>query len=355
MVLKYPCVEINSNKITHNVELLSKLCNSSGITIVGVSKVFCSEKPIVDAMLKGGIKSIADSRIENLMKINKFHCTKYLLRIPMQSEANEVVTFSDISLNSEIDTIKKLAIASKKLNKVHGIILMIDLGDLREGILEKDVLNISREILELDNVDLCGIGTNLTCYGGVIPDETNIGELLQIKAQLENTLEIKLPIVSGGNSSSLYMVLNNTMPSGITQLRLGEAIILGRETAFGNDIAGCYKDSFIIKGEIIEIKEKPSIPTGKIGMDAFGNKPAFKDKGIMNRAIIALGRQDINPDGLLPLDQSVEIIGASSDHLILDITKCPVSYKIGDIIEFTMDYGCILKSMTSPYVKKKYI
>ena len=161
MVLKYPRVEINSNKITHNVELLSKLCNSSGITIVGVSKVFCSEKPIVDAMLKGGIKSIADSRIENLMKINELHCRKYLLRIPMQSEANEVVAFSDISLNSEIDTIKKLAIASKKLNKVHGIILMIDLGDLREGILEKNALNISREILELDNVDLCGIGTNL--------------------------------------------------------------------------------------------------------------------------------------------------------------------------------------------------
>jgi predicted amino acid racemase len=355
MSLKYPCVEINLNKITHNVKVLSKSCDSLDINIVGVSKVFCSEKPVVEAMLKGGIKSIADSRIENLMKIKEFNCTKYLLRLPMQSEAMEVVTFADISLNSEIDTIKKLAEAATKLNKTHGIILMVDLGDLREGVLEKDILNISREILEIKGVDLCGIGTNLTCYGGVIPDEINLGKLLQIKTQIESTLGINLTIVSGGNSSSLYMVLNNTIPSGVTQLRLGEAIVLGRETAYGEDVENCYKDSFIIKGEIVEIKEKPSLPTGKIGMDAFGNKPTFTDKGIMNRAIIAIGRQDINPDGLFPIDQSIEIIGASSDHLILDITKCSEPYKVGHIIEFTMDYGCILKSMTSLYVKKKYI
>ena len=355
MIFKYPCVEINLNKITHNVKLLSKSCNLFSIDIVGVSKVFCSEKPLVEAMLKGGINSIADSRIENLIKIEDFNCTKYLLRIPMQSEVNEVVTYSDISLNSEISTIKKLAEASKALNKTHGIILMVDLGDLREGVLEENILNISREIMEIDNTNLCGIGTNLTCYGGVIPDETNLGKLLQIKTELEKNLGIKLPIVSGGNSSSLYMVLNNTMPKGVTQLRLGEAIVLGRETAYGNDIPGCYKDSFLLKGEIVEIKDKPSIPTGKIGMDAFGNKPTFKDKGIMRRAIVALGRQDINPEGLFPIDENIDIIGASSDHLILDITKCSNSYKVGDIIEFTMDYGCILKSMTSLYVKKKYI
>lgn len=355
MILKYPCVEINLNKIIHNVELLSKSCNSLSIDIVGVSKVFCSERPLVEAMLKGGINSIADSRIENLMKIKEFTCTKYLLRIPMQSEVNEVVTYSDISLNSEISTIKKLAEASKKLNKTHGIILMVDLGDLREGVLEENVLDISREIMEINNINLCGIGTNLTCYGGVIPDETNLGKLLQIKTEIEKDLGITLPIVSGGNSSSLYMVLNNTMPKGVTQLRLGEAIVLGRETAYGDDIPGCYKDSFLLKGEIVEIKEKPSIPTGKIGMDAFGNKPTFKDKGIMRRAIVALGRQDINPEGLFPIDQNIEIIGASSDHLILDITKCSFANKVGDIIEFTMDYGCILKSMTSPYVKKQYI
>lgn len=355
MKREYPCIEINIDKISHNTNEILNICRRYQISVTAVSKVFCARRPIVSAMVRSGIKTIGDSRLENLKRIQEIDCQKLLLRIPMESSAMDVVKYSDISLNSEVDTIASLSEAAKKINKVHNIILMIDEGDLREGILENDAIDTVKKILVLENIRLIGIGTNLTCYGGVIPDEQNLGKLVTLKSKLDKTFNIQIPVVSGGNSSSLYMVMNGTIPKGINQLRIGEAIVLGRETAYGNYIKNCYNDSFILKGEIIELKNKPSVPTGKIGMDAFGGTPHFDDKGIMKRAIVAVGRQDIKVEGLVPIDDGIRLLGASSDHLLLDVTASKAEYKVGSIIDFKMDYGCLLASMTSPYVKKYYV
>lgn len=350
----YPCVDINLNKITHNAHVIVSMCSGYGIEVMGVSKVFCAKIPIVKAMLKGGVMAIGDSRIENLKRINDIDCTKILLRIPMESNVDDVVKYCDVSLNSEIETIRSLSKVAQKHNKLHSIILMIDEGDLREGILEQDAIDIVKQISKLDNIKLIGIGTNLTCYGGIIPDKNNLGKLILLKEEILKNLNINIPIISGGNSSSLYMVIDGTIVDGINNLRIGEAIVLGRETAFGRDVPGCYNDCFILRGEIIEIKNKPSVPTGNIGMDAFGKIPHFEDKGLMKRAIVAIGRQDVKVDGLISMDEKIGILGASSDHLILNVTDSNFEYKVGDIIDFRMDYGCLLATMTSPYVKKYY-
>lgn len=355
MKREYPCVEVDLKKIKHNTREIINICEEKNIEVVAVSKVFCAKRPIVNAILDSGVKIIGDSRIENLKKISSINCKKMLLRIPMGSHAGEVVKYSDISLNSELETIKRLSKAAKSIGKMHSVILMVDVGDLREGFLEKDVMEAVKEIIKMENIELVGLGTNLTCYGGVIPDENNLGKLIELKNRIKSQYDLELPILSGGNSSSLYMVMNGNMPKGINQLRIGEAIVLGRETAYGENIPNCFKDSFSLKGEIIEIKSKPSMPQGNIGMDAFGEKPKFVDKGMMKRAIVAIGKQDIKVDGVYPEDEAIEVLGGSSDHLILDITKSEKQYALGDIISFNMDYGCLLMVMTSPYVKKYYI
>lgn len=349
---RYPRIEIDLKKLTYNAKFLLNMCNGKMIDVAVVTKVFCSEPKIVHGILDAGVKTIGDSRVANLKKIVNLPCDKLLLRIPALSEAREVIRYSDISLNSEIDTIKALSEEAVKAKKTHNIILMIDLGDLREGVLEKDVLEISREIIKLPNIKFKGVGTNLTCYGGVIPDEINLGKLLSIRNQIEEKLKIKLPLVSGGNSSSLYMVMNRTIPEGVNNLRLGESVVLGRETAYGRDISGMFKDVFTLKGEIIEIKDKPSVPTGNIGMDAFGEVPTFEDRGIIKRAIISMGRQDVRIDGITPRDKKIKILGGSSDHLLLDVTESGEAYKIGDIISFDVDYGALLSVMTSTYINK---
>ena len=354
MVKEYPCVEVNLSKVTHNAKEILSLCNKKGINVIGVTKSFCAERQIVEAILSGGITQIGDSRIQNLKKTKDANCKKLLLRISMESEAYDVVTYSDMSLNSELDTIRVLSEAAKELNKVHNIILMVDLGDLREGVLVEDVIDTVKEIIKLDGIKLVGLGTNVTCYGGVIPDKNNLGKLVNLKKDIKQSFGLDLPIISGGNSSSLYMVIDGTIPDEINQLRVGEGIVLGRETSFGQPIDNCYDDAFILKGEIVEIKNKPTVPTGRIGMDAFGQTPHFEDKGIRRRAIVAIGRQDIKLDGLIPLDKNISIFGASSDHLILDVTDSMKTLKVGDIVDFKMDYGCLLAAMTSSYVSKYY-
>lgn len=231
---------------------------------------------------------------------------------------------------------------------------MIDLGDLREGIIEEtEIFHTIEEILNLKGVALVGIGTNLTCYGGVIPTEKNLSELVRLKEVIERKYELKIETVSGGNSSSLYLIEKGDIPAGINQLRLGESIVLGRETAFGTQIKGTYDDCFKLLAEVIEVKEKPSLPIGeKVGIDAFGKKPRFDDKGIRTRAICAIGRQDIDVEGLIPDEKTISILGASSDQLILDVTDCDRVYKVGDNVSFKLTYSGILSSMTSEYVTK---
>ncbi len=354
MKKNYPCVDVDLGKLTHNAKTILDLCNKMNIEVASVTKVFCAQTPITEAILKSGIKGVADSRISNLKKSKDFDCKKLMIRIPMISESSEIVKYSDTSLNSELATIKALSVAAKDLNKTHNIILMVDIGDLREGVLIQDAKSTVGEILKLDNIKLIGLGTNVTCYGGVIPDSENLGILIKLKADLEKTFDIRLPLISGGNSSSLYMVINNTMPKEITQLRIGESILLGRETAYGKVVENCHEDAFILKGEIVEIKNKPSIPTGKIGVDAFGNIPHFDDLGIRRRAILAVGRQDIRLEGLVPVDPDISVFGASSDHLIIDITDCKKELSVGDVVDFNVDYGCLMAAMTSPYVEKYY-
>lgn len=352
----YPRVLIDLKKIEENVDVISSKCSSENIWVAGVTKVFCGDRKITDAMINGGVTYLADSRIQNLKKFEEIEIQKYMLRLPMLSEVEEVVRYCDASLNSEFETIRALDRCAREQGKVHKIILMADLGDLREGIFdENELVKTVGKILELKNVILKGIGTNLTCYGGVLPTEKNLNKLINLKNKIEKKFDVAIDLVSGGNSSSLYLIDKNRMPEKVNMLRIGEAFVLGRETTYGSRIENTHDDAFILEVQIIELKEKPSLPIGELGMDAFGNHPRFEDKGIMKRAICAIGRQDIDPQGLMVVDKKIDIIGASSDHLILDMSATGEEYKLGDIVKFKLNYENLLKVFTSKYVEKVYI
>lgn len=350
--MKYPLLEVNLTKLEHNVRTLNGICKARKINTMAVTKCVCAMEPIVGAIVAGGIDFLADSRIENLERMSRFNLPKVLLRLPMASEVDRVVANVDISNNSELSTIRLLNDEAQKQGKTHGIILMVDLGDLREGIWFTDVNETVEEILKLKNIRLVGMGVNLTCYGGVIPDENNLGQLCQLAEEVQTKFGIQLDIISGGNSSSLYLLDQNRMPSKVNNLRIGEALLLGRETAYGADIPNTHQDIFTFKAQIIELKEKQSLPIGSIGVDAFGNVPSVTDRGIRKRAILGVGKQDVNPDYLVLKDEKLIILGASSDHLIIDVTDSDKAYQVGDIMEFGVEYGSLLQLMTTEYVGK---
>ncbi|GAI55789.1 unnamed protein product, partial [marine sediment metagenome] len=132
-------------------------------------------------------------------------------------------------------------------------------------------------------------------------------------------------------------------------------LYVGRDVSRNRIVPGTYQDTFILVAQIIELKEKPSIPRGKLGRDAFGNIPKFVNKGIIKRAILALGKQDVNIKGLTPLINGIEIIGASSDHLVLDITRSTQEIRLNQEIKFKLNYSTLLSASTSPYITKIFI
>ncbi|MFH0766920.1 MAG: alanine/ornithine racemase family PLP-dependent enzyme [Bacillota bacterium] len=347
----YPNIRINLAKYRHNIIKLHQIAKEQGISIMAVSKVFCADQKLIDVINSTDIEYIADSKIENLKNMMTTK-TKVLLRIPQKSEADEVVMHAHLSLNSELEVIEALNEAAMKQNLKHKILLMFDIGDLREGIYYKsDYLPIVKKILELKHIELYGIGTNLTCFGGVIPTEETLEKLEIIKQKIEQKFSIHLTMISGGNTSAIQMLMDRKLPSFINNLRIGEALVLGRETAYGMPIENLYDDGFVLETEIIELKDKPSMPEGILGFDAFGNRVSFTNQGQMKRAILGIGRQDVACEDLFP-PKGINILGCSSDHLVLQIIEG--QYKIGDTITFKLTYGGILRLMTSRYIRRTY-
>jgi predicted amino acid racemase len=323
--------------------------------MMAVTKVFCADHHLVDILIEEGVDYLADSRIQNLKALPETDIPKVLLRIPSHHEVDDVVRYSDISLNSEWSTIQLLHYAAGAQNRTHNVVLMIDQGDLREGIFDQEELDrIVEKTLALEHINLYGIGVNLTCYGGVIPTTELMLDLVYHKERIEAKHGITLAMISGGNSSSLDLVLSGKMPSGINNLRLGESIVLGRETAYGDYLDGTFNDVFVLVSDIIEMKVKPSVPIGQIGMNAFGKTPTFIDKGDMRRAIINCGKQDVDHTELVPFD-TIDVLGSSSDHILLDMSDTTEFYEVGSQVHFRLTYSSILSLMTSPYVEKQYV
>jgi predicted amino acid racemase len=307
-------------------------------------------------MLAGGIRQFADARVENLLqlRLNKIKNPLTLLRLPGLSLVAEVVEAADTSINSELEVIKALSRRALQNGKVHQVILMIDVGDLREGIFPEQAIPLVKKALDHKGAYIQGIGTNMGCFGGVLPTQKNLGLLQELGQNIRARAGIELPVISGGGTSSLLLVENKAMPPEINQLRIGEGILLGTDTTNSRRIPYLHQDAFTLKAEVIEIAEKPSLPMGEIGRDAFGRKPSFVDRGTRRRAILALGKQDVEITGLSPEDSQMLILGGSSDHLVVDITDSAEQVKIGSIINFFVTYPALLSATTSPYINKHY-
>lgn len=351
----YPRICINLNALDHNAKTLLKECAENGITnCFAVVKVLAGDTRVATLLSHHGFSHLADSRIDNLIRYRNLPLPKALLRLPMPSEAARVVRYADLSLNSEWSTIVRLDMAAKRQGKIHEIMLMYDLGDLREGLFyQENHHELIEKILTLHHIRLAGIGTNLTCYGGLIPTPAVLDRLVAIAQSIEQTFHFPLRLISGGNSSSMYLFDEHKIPTLINSLRIGEALMLGRETAYGQPIDGLRQDAFILETQLIEVQTKPSFPEGDIGMNSFGEIPNIIDKGMMKRGIVAIGKQDVQWENLTPIDPTIEIVGASSDHLILDLSK--TNRKVGDLVRFHINYPGLLQLMTSRYVHKKYL
>ena len=349
-----PYLVIDLDKIEHNTRTIVALCNQYGIEVTGVTKVTCGHPQVANAMLRGGVTAIADSRLENIQRLIRagIDTKLMLLRLPSLSRVDEVVESVAVSLNSELAVLEALSAAAQQCGKVHDVVLMVDLGDLREGIWPDDLIPIVREAIKLPGIHIKGLGTNLACFAGVMPDENNMKRLVELAVEVEQCLNLPLELVSGINSSGLDLIAAGGMPERVNHARIGEAILLGRETTHRKPWPDTYQDAFVLHAEVLELKKKPSIPLGNRSEDAFGMQPEFEQRGEIVRALLNVGREDINVEGLTPQDPRAKILGASSGYLIVDVTEAADSIQVGDTLSFLLNYAALLAAMTSGYVKK---
>lgn len=358
---KYPALRIDHSKLKYNMKTIVGWCAEAGIDVAGIIKVSCGLSSAALDYEEAGAKWIGSSRIEHLRRAKEAGVKVPLLmiRVPMLSELDEVVEICDYSLQSELRTLDAINEAAAAAGKLHNVILMADTGDLREGFIDYDEMTeVAVKVEnELHNLHLAGIGTNLGCTGSVKPTGDKMELLVSIAERIEKAIGRELEIISGGASSSLMPVFDGVMPERVNMLRIGESSFVGDmgdlRNAYGRTEADClHGDVVTLDAQVIESKIKPSHPIGELGVNAFGERPVYVDRGNRRRILLGVGRADYGETGdLVPLLDGAFIEAASGDHTIVDIEECKTKLEVGDIMTFKLKYSAILRLSGSENVK----
>ncbi len=353
-------ITLNKNKLRENYEYLDKLFSNNKTRWAVVSKLLCGEKAYLKELISLGVKQICDSRVSNLKTVKSINPdieTMYI-KPPAKRALKGVVEYADISFNTELSTIQLLSKEAERQNKIHKVMIMIEMGELREGVMRDDFIDFYSKVFELPNIEVVGVGTNLTCLYGVLPNEDKLIQLSLYKQLIEAKFNTKIPYVSGGSSVTIPLIFLNKMPSGINHFRVGETLFLGTDVYHNTSIETMHNDVIQFYAEIIELMEKPKTPSGEMGVNVEGEAFEFEESGAIEysyRAILDIGTLDVDTSHIKPANEGVEIMGASSDMIVVDLGDNPNKLKVGNLLEFHLDYMGALRLLNSKYIDKKVV
>lgn len=353
-------LELYRDRLKHNYQYLGDLFAERNIQWGVVTKLLCGNRNYIKEVIDLGAEEIHDSRISNLKvvkSINKDIQTVYI-KPPAKRSIPSVVKYADVSFNTSYTTIKMLSQEAEKQKKKHKVIIMIEMGDLREGVLGENVIDFYERIFELPNIEVIGTGTNLNCLHGVMPSQDKLIQLSLYKQLIEAKFNREIPWVSGGTSVTIPLLLKKMRPMGVNHFRVGEILFFGLNLFTMKTVKGMRDDVFKLYTEIIELYEKPMVPTGELAENPSGEVLQINEENYGKtsyRAIIDIGLLDISPEFLIPDDPKIEISGASSDMLVIDLGKTRRNYKVGDLISFKLRYMGALSILNSNYIDKKII
>ncbi len=353
-------MEFHKERLKHNYDFLNNLFQNNNISWGIVTKLLCGNRTYLKEVINLGIKQVCDSRVSNLKMIKNIApgIETVYIKPPAKRAVRSVVTYADISLNTELYTIRLLNEEAMKQNKIHKIIIMIEMGDLREGVLGDNLVGFYGSIFNLPNIDVIGLGTNLNCLYGIMPSQDKLIQLGLYKQLIETKFKRKIPFISGGSSVTIPLLIKGILPASVDHFRVGETLFFGKDLFTGKMIKGMKNGIFKLYAEIIELTEKPVVPTGEIGANVSGETLEFDDKDLGKtsyRAILDIGLLDINIDDLELEDKKITISGASSDMIVVDLGTKKPKYKVGDLIDFKLNYMGSLHIMNSRYISKKVV
>jgi len=353
-------ITLFKDRLKKNYDYLQKLFSDNDVQWAAVTKLLCGHRSFLEELLGLGIKEVCDSRIRNLKTIKSIDDSVQTVYIkpPALDEIEETVRYADVSFNSESSIIRKLSEEAQRQNKTHKIIIMIELGDLREGIMGEHLTDFYAKIFELPNIEVTGLGSNLNCLSGVMPSQDKYIQMSLYKQLIEAKFGVKIPWVTGGTSVVIPLLMQKALPKAVNHFRVGETLYFGLNLITGDVIEGMERDVFKLYTEIIEITEKPKVPIGMLAENPSGKvfEVDEKDVGVTSkRAILDIGLLDVSPDYLIPNNEGVEVVDASSDMLIVDLAQNQHGYKVGDKISFSLKYMGALSLLNSDYIHKNIV
>lgn len=354
-------ITLDREKLRFNFEYLNNVFKHDEIEWAIVTKVLCGNKLYLKEVLNLGIKQLCDSRVSNIRRIKELSddVETIYIKPPPHGFIPQIIEYADISFNTELKTLKLLSKEAQKQSKRHKIVIMVELGELREGVMRDELLNFYEAIFELPNIEVIGIGTNLSCLYGVLPNHDKLIQLILYKELIAAKFDRNIKYVSGGSSVSISLLNNGTLPKGINHFRIGETLFLGTDVYNDTLLDGMHNDIMILYAEIIELTEKPIVPDGTMGTNVEGHSFNLPDQldgsKTTIRAILDVGLLDIDSSHIIPTKNEIGILGSSSDMLVVDLGDNPFEYKTGDLISFRLDYVSLLRVMNSKYIEKKVI
>lgn len=359
---------IRTQKIQQNIKSLSNYFNTKNIYWSLVTKVFSGDKEFLKKVLTKdvieNINSVGDSRLtslKNLKEVNPNMKTIYI-KPPAKIYADEIVKYADVSLNSSYSTIKALNESAKKIKEIHQIIIMVELGELREGVKRTELMKFYEKVFNLSNIEVIGIGSNLGCMYGVEPNYDKLLQLSLYKELISSKFNKELKYLSGGTSITLPLVDDNLIPKDINHFRIGEAAFFGVSPLKNEQFKHLNTDTFEFTANIIEISEKKIVPDGVISDANVGHSAEFNENDLGEttiKAILDFGLLDVEKEHIECIDEEINFVGITSDMLVVDLgnnkaNDGALKYKIGDKIHFKPTYMGVARLLNSKFIDKVF-
>lgn len=330
-------IKINLSKIQYNAKVLQTILDAKHIQFTPVIKSIAGDLQIVQKLIELGITHFADSRLENIRQLTNFDCSFTILRSTQLSQLDNMIKDTQISIQTELNTIIELNRIAQHLNIKHQVILMVDWKDGREGVLTYDVVKYIETILNLSHIQLVGVSFNFMCFKSSSPIEDDVFMINKFVSAIEREIGYRMKIVSGGNSSMLPLTMYNDLGK-INELRIGETLFRGVDTTTDKPVSHLYQDAIVLEAEILEIKPRMNSHT----------------KQSYLQAIVDIGYIDTDTTHISPIANDIQIIGASSDHLMIDLNNQD-HYQIGNKIQFQLSYEALSRSMYNKNLEKVYV
>jgi ornithine racemase len=347
-------VLIHIDKLRHNLSFIRGICRKAGLQPVWITKGCQAHPEILKLLAETPGEMIGDVSPANLAKARKLVTGKLMMvQLPDPDKAAAIGTGTDVWLVSDPAHARMIAAAARRQGSLPELVLMVDVGNRREGVMPDRAVNTAAAIQAVEGIALTGLGTSVGCYGGYRAGLADMRQLVTIAENVEAKLDCRFDILSAGSGTMLLeLAVQGKLPERVNQLRIGAAAFVGEMPPTKTAIPGLYHDAFILQGEVLETSLKPSMPACATGVDAFGKQVVFKDRGPRRLCVLNFGLLEVDAYGLTPLDQGLCIVGATSNYTLCDATRCDSQPSIGDTLSFRMAYSSMARAMASDDVEK---